>query len=68
MAEHPATIAAIPGLPPEVSSRLLALLSAEPAVHEVWLYGFRAMGRHRPGSTIDLTPVAPGSATTTACG
>jgi len=24
-------------------------------VREVWLYGSRAMGRHRPGSDIDLT-------------
>jgi predicted nucleotidyltransferase len=59
MAEHPAAIAAIPGLPPEASARLLAVLSAEPAVQEVWLYGSRAMGRHRPGSDIDLTLVAP---------
>jgi predicted nucleotidyltransferase len=59
MAEHPAA-AVIPGLPPEVSARLLVLLGAEPAVEEVWLYGSRAMGRHRPGSDIDLTLVAPG--------
>jgi predicted nucleotidyltransferase len=52
--------ALIPGLPPEISARLLALLTAEPAVREVWLYGSRAMGRHRPGSDIDLTLVAPG--------
>ena len=55
MAEIPgaaaATPAAIPGVAPEASARLLALLSAEPAVEEVWLYGSRAMGRqlrHRP--------------------
>ena len=60
MAEHPAP-AAIPRLPPEASARLLALFSAEPAVQEVWLYGSRAMGRHRPGSDIDLTLVAPAS-------
>jgi predicted nucleotidyltransferase len=29
-------------------------------LQEVWLYGSRAMGRHRPGSDIDLTLVAPG--------
>jgi predicted nucleotidyltransferase len=52
-------ITAIPGLPAEASGRLLALLCAEPAVREVWLYGSRAMGRHRPGSDIDLTLVAP---------
>jgi predicted nucleotidyltransferase len=50
---------AIPGLPAEVSARILALLLADPAVREVWLYGSRAMGRHRPGSDIDLTLVAP---------
>lgn len=55
-----ATPAPIPGLPPEASARLLALFSAEPAVEEVWLYGSPAMGRHRPGSDIDLTLVAPG--------
>lgn len=44
-----------PGLPPEASARLLAVLSAEPAVQEVWLYGSRAMGRHRPGSDINLS-------------
>ncbi|MCF8133609.1 MAG: nucleotidyltransferase domain-containing protein [Synechococcus sp. Tobar2m-G35] len=53
-------ISAIPGLPAEASARLLALLCDEPAVREVWLYGSRAMGRHRPGSDIDLTLVAPG--------
>ncbi|MFM9104504.1 MAG: nucleotidyltransferase domain-containing protein [Cyanobium sp.] len=50
---------AIPGLPSTASARILALLCAEPAVREVWLYGSRAMGRHRPGSDIDLTLVAP---------
>jgi len=50
-----ATPAAIPGVAPEASARLLALLSAEPAVEEVWLYGSRAMGRHHAGSDIDLS-------------
>jgi len=59
MAEPASAMAVIPGLPPEASARLLAVLSAEPAVQEVWLYGSRAMGRHRPGSDIDLTLVAP---------
>jgi predicted nucleotidyltransferase len=54
-----ATPAAIPGVPPQASARLLALFSAEPAVQEVWLYGSRAMGRHHSGSDIDLTLVAP---------
>ena len=34
-------------------------MAEPPAVQEVWLYGSRAMGRHRPGSDIDLTLVAP---------
>jgi predicted nucleotidyltransferase len=55
----PSSQESIPGLPEEASARILALLRAEPAVHEVWLYGSRAMGRHRPGSDIDLTLVAP---------
>ena len=67
MAEPPDAVAAspalipalIPGLPPEASARVLALLTAEPAVNEVWLYGSRAMGRHHPGSDIDITLVAP---------
>jgi len=50
---------AIPGLPSTASARILALLCAEPAVREVWLYGSRAMGSHRPGSDIDLSLVAP---------
>jgi len=53
-------LATIPGLPPDASARILAVLRADPAVREVWLYGSRAMGRHRPGSDIDLTLVAPG--------
>ena len=58
MAEPPAAMAVIPGLPPEASAWLLAVLSAEPAVQEVWLYGSRAIGRFRSGSDIDLTLVA----------
>ena len=60
MAAPTAAIAVIPVVPPGASARLLAALSAEPAVREVWLYGSRAMGRDRPGSDIDLTLVAPG--------
>ena len=63
MAEIPgaaaATPAAIPGVPPEGSARLLALFSAEPAVQEEWHYGSPAKGLHRPGSDIDLPLVAP---------
>ena len=60
MAESPlAQEAVIPGLTAETSARLLAILWAEPAVQDIWLYGSRAMGRHHPGSDIDLTLVAP---------
>ncbi len=45
----------VPGLPRDTSERLLGVLAACPAVEEVWLYGSRAMGRHRPASDIDLT-------------
>jgi uncharacterized protein len=45
----------VPGLPPQASDRLLGVLAAHPAVEEVWLYGSRAMGRHRKASDVDLT-------------
>lgn len=48
-------LAAIPGLPAEASTALLRLLAAHPGVEQVWLYGSRAMERHRPGSDIDLS-------------
>jgi len=48
-------LASVPGLPEAASQRLLAILAAEPAVEEAWLYGSRALGRARPGSDIDLT-------------
>ena len=48
----------VPGLPPDASARLLAVLAACPAVESAWLYGFRAMGR-RPASDVDLTLRGP---------
>ncbi|MCP9801401.1 nucleotidyltransferase domain-containing protein [Synechococcus sp. RedBA-s] len=50
---------AVPGLPAEASDRLLALLGRDPEVEQVWLYGSRAMGRHRSASDIDLTLKGP---------
>ena len=50
---------AVPGLPAEASDRLLTLLGRDPAVEQVWLYGSRAMARHRPASDIDLTLKGP---------
>ena len=55
MAEIPAAAAAtpvaIPGVQPQASARLLALLNAEPAVQEVWLYGSRAWAAIAPVPT-----------------
>ena len=45
----------IPGLPEDASAALLRVLAAHPNVEQVWLYGSRAMNRHRPGSDIDLS-------------
>ena len=44
----------IPGLPAQASEALLQRLAAHPGVEQIWLYGSRAMARHRPGSDIDL--------------
>lgn len=55
-----ATLEAIPGLNASASQQLLAVLAAEPAVRQVWLYGSRAMGTQRSGSDIDLTLVGEG--------
>lgn len=49
--------AEIPGLSPAASEALLGTLRSCPRVEEVWLYGSRAMGSHRPGSDVDLTLV-----------
>ena len=51
--------AGIPGIPPETAGKLLKLLSSNPAVTALWLYGSRAMGRHRPSSDIDLCLEGP---------
>ncbi|MFO7629206.1 MAG: nucleotidyltransferase domain-containing protein [Prochlorococcaceae cyanobacterium] len=44
----------IPGIPLEAQKRLEQLFDAQPRLEAVWLYGSRAMGRHQPGSDIDL--------------
>lgn len=44
----------IPGLPAEASQALVRQLGEYPGVEQIWLYGSRAMNRHRPGSDIDL--------------
>jgi uncharacterized protein len=47
------------GLPQQVQDRVLAVLTAQPQVQRIWLFGSRAMGRHQPGSDLDLCLEAP---------
>jgi uncharacterized protein len=35
------------------------LFANEPTIEQVWLYGSRAKGTHRPGSDVDLALVGP---------
>ena len=55
-----AATALIPGLTASHSQAILQRLAQHPAVEAVVLYGSRALGRHRPGSDIDLCLQAPG--------
>ncbi len=41
-------------VPELVRQRLIPLLSRQPGLEAVWLFGSRAMGRHQRGSDIDL--------------
>lgn len=54
-----APIATIPGIPGPQQQRLLQLLCRYPALNAIWLFGSRAMGRHQPGSDIDLCLEGP---------
>ena len=45
---------AIPGIPAAQVERLLMVLTAQPHLEAVWLFGSRAMERHQAGSDIDL--------------
>lgn len=49
----------IPGLSAAHSHTILARLAQHPDLDAVVLYGSRALGRHRPGSDIDLCLQAP---------
>ena len=49
----------IPGIPQADSQQLLELISSQPHVQKVVLYGSRALGRQRAGSDIDICLVAP---------
>ncbi len=44
----------IPGIPAARLEQLENLWAGQPRLQAVWLFGSRAMGRHGPGSDIDL--------------
>ena len=46
-------------IPAQARERLLAVLTAQPQVQRIWLFGSRAMGRDQPGSDLDLCLEAP---------
>ncbi|WP_254937361.1 MULTISPECIES: nucleotidyltransferase domain-containing protein [unclassified Cyanobium] len=49
-----AGVQSIPGIPEQAQARLIQLLTSNPELQAVWLFGSRAMGRHQQGSDIDL--------------
>ena len=49
----------IPGLSGADSAAALELLKQQQGIHQVLLYGSRAVGRHHSGSDVDLCLVAP---------
>jgi predicted nucleotidyltransferase len=51
--------AALPGIPERSASQLLNILIGQAQLEAIWLFGSRAMGRHQPGSDIDLCLEAP---------
>lgn len=51
--------APLPGIPERSAQQLLDLLTAQPQLEALWLFGSRAMGRYQPGSDIDLCLDAP---------
>ena len=48
------------GLPAAVVAKIQGVLATFPAIEQATLYGSRALGRHRPGSDIDLTLAGDG--------
>ena len=48
------------GLPGAAVAKIHATLASFPAIETATLYGSRALGRHRPGSDIDLTLAGAG--------
>ena len=51
--------ATIPGIPAARQGQLEKLFATQPHLLSVWLFGSRAMGRHQPGSDIDLCLEGP---------
>ncbi len=50
----PTPVESIPGLSVWSQHRLQQLLTYQPHLEAVWLFGSRAMGRHQEGSDVDL--------------
>ena len=57
--QHSTAAKVIPGLSAAHSEAILTLLTQDPAVEAVVLYGSRALGRQRSGSDVDLCLQAP---------
>jgi len=55
----PVQAMAIPGIPETRVEQLQQLWRGQPGLQAVWLFGSRAMGRHGPGSDIDLCLEGP---------
>ena len=51
--------APLPGIPERSAQQLLDLLTAQPQLEAIWLFGSRAMERYQAGSDIDLCLDAP---------
>ena len=56
---NPVPMMAIPGIPLARVEQLQQLWRGQPGLQAVWLFGSRAMGRHGPGSDIDLCLEGP---------
>ena len=60
MSRPPAScLTAIPGIPATRVQELEQLWTRQPRLEAVLLFGSRAMGRHKPGSDIDLCLEGP---------
>ncbi len=42
------------GIPAESWDKIISILTTNPRVDEIILFGSRAMGKHKPGSDIDI--------------